>query len=101
MNIVFFAEQVEHANHCGVRLSFTALVLGDRIGMHTQQLGHLIRVEVELPARDDEFFAEAEFWHFVSLTVGLAELAPPAWRSQDHGTVPRANCAKIVETRLT
>jgi len=31
--------------------------------MHAQQLGHLVREEVELPSRDYEFFAKRKFRH--------------------------------------
>ena len=57
-NIVLLAEQVEHAHHRRVRLALAALVLGNRVGMHAQQLGHLVGIEVELLARDQKFFAK-------------------------------------------
>ena len=57
-DVVLLAEQVEHAHHGCVRLALAALVLGDGIWMHAEQLGHLVGVEVELLARDEKFFAE-------------------------------------------
>ncbi len=60
---VLFAEQVEHAHNGGVRLALAALVFGDGVGMHAQLLGHLVWIEIELLARDEQFFAKREFRH--------------------------------------
>ncbi len=57
------AQQVKHAQHGGMRLAFAALVLPYRVGVHAQPLRHLVLVQIELLARDDEFFAEGEFRH--------------------------------------
>ncbi len=57
-DVVLLAEQVEHAHRGGVGLALAALVLGDGVWMHAEQLGHLVGVEVELLARDEKFFAE-------------------------------------------
>jgi len=53
-----FAQHFEHAHDGRVRLAFAALVLPYGVRMHAQPLSHLVLKEVELLARDDEFFAE-------------------------------------------
>ena len=60
---LLLAQQVEHADDSSVGLALAALVFPDGVGVHAQLLGHLVLIEVELLACDDEFFAEGEFWH--------------------------------------
>ncbi len=60
---VLFAEQLEHPHHRRMRLALAALVLGERVGMHAQPLGHLVLKEVKLLARDQQLFSESQFGH--------------------------------------
>ena len=56
---LLLAEQIEHAHHCRMRLAFAALVLGDGVGVHAQPLGHLVLIEVELLAGDEQLFSKS------------------------------------------
>ena len=62
-NALLFAEQIEHAHHRRVRLAFAALVFGKRVGMHPQPLRHLVLIEIELLARDEQLFSEGQVRH--------------------------------------
>jgi hypothetical protein len=60
---LLLAEQVEHPYHCRMRLAFAALVIGDGVGVYAQPLGHLILIQAELLAGDEQLFSKSEFWH--------------------------------------
>ena len=70
-NALLLAEQVEHAHHRRMRLAFAALVLGERVGMHAQPLGHFVLKEIELLARDQQLFSETQFRHEAVLSSQL------------------------------
>ena len=76
-DVVLFAKNVEDANDGGLRLAFALLVFPDGIGMDAELLGHLVLIEVQLLAREDEFFAKAKFGHseFLSLEPRFPPLA--------------------------
>ena len=54
---VLFAEEIEHAHDGCMRLAFSALVLGEGVGMDAQLFRHLILEEIELPAGDEQLFS--------------------------------------------
>ena len=87
-----FAQQVKHAQHGRVRLAFAALVFPHRVGMHAQPLRHLVLVEIELLARDDEFFAESEFCHECSGSVAVLS-------GQLKAAASRVSVAKLMQER--
>src|SRR5450631_800398 len=57
------AEKFEDAHHGGMRLALAALVVGDGVGMHAQPLRHLVLVEVELLACNQQLLRECQFRH--------------------------------------
>ena len=65
-NALLLAQQIEHAHHRRVRLAFAALVLGERVGMHSQPLRHLVLIEIKLLARDQQLLSESKFRHEVA-----------------------------------
>ena len=56
---LLLAEQIEHAHHSGMRLAFAAFVVGDGVGVDAEALGHLVLIEIELLAGDEQLFSES------------------------------------------
>ena len=60
---LLFAQQIEHAHHGRMRFALAPLVVGDGVGMDAQPLRHLVLIEVELLARNQQLFSECSFRH--------------------------------------
>ena len=60
---VLLAQHLEHPHHGRMRLALAPLVLGQRVGMHAQPLGHLVLIEVQLLARDQQLLPKTQFRH--------------------------------------
>uniref|UniRef100_E6PWW5 Uncharacterized protein n=1 Tax=mine drainage metagenome TaxID=410659 RepID=E6PWW5_9ZZZZ len=73
-DVVLLAEDVEDANDRGLRFSFALLVFPDGVGVDAKFFGHLVLVEVELLAGEDEFFAKREFGHGWFLFTAILQL---------------------------
>ncbi len=67
---LLLAQQIEDPHHSRMRLALAPLVLGDRVGVHAQPLGHLVLKEIELLPRDQQLFSKTQFGH---------ESAPNFW----------------------
>ena len=62
-NTVLLAQQLKHAHRRRMRLALAPLVLGHRVGMHPQPLGHLVLIEVQLPPRNQQLLSKRKFSH--------------------------------------
>ena len=100
------AEQVEHPHHRGVGLAFAALVFCDGVGVDAEALCHLVLIDIELLASDEQLFSEGQFWHvFLSASqqvsrasrVLASQLKPCSSRS--NATSP-ADCAHTATASL-
>ena len=60
---MLLAQNLEDAHHRRVRLAFAPFVLGQRVSMNPEPLGHLVLIKVKLLACNQQLLPKTQFGH--------------------------------------